>query len=278
MTLQGILPEREATSGVDLMEDEQAEEVKNADGTTTRKRKKVSKACIYCQKSHMSCDRERPCKRCVNRSIAHLCRDVEAKRRGRKGTYLEKNPPLLASFDGMPYKQTNEGDDAPSTGEVQSFLPDILFSSLSELPANSTIEATEQRDPSSISSLEQIIGQFGEKGKAEGNGEAVGVGVVVDSESKANLLQFFQYLQLWRLSSEEWAFLKKEMEPRRKELQAYRDAYTQAEVDASRLLLQKYLELFKEYTAQVELPCVVWERSGRILFSTFFFFEVMCFV
>jgi hypothetical protein len=48
-SLQSLLPER---SGIDI-EEEQAE-VKESMG---RKRKKVSKACIYCQKSHMSCDR-----------------------------------------------------------------------------------------------------------------------------------------------------------------------------------------------------------------------------
>lgn len=28
---------------------------------------------------------ERPCKRCVQRNIQHLCRDMDGKRRGRKG-------------------------------------------------------------------------------------------------------------------------------------------------------------------------------------------------
>ncbi|KAJ2689360.1 Transcription factor, partial [Coemansia spiralis] len=41
------------------------------------KRQKVSRACVYCQRSHMSCNDERPCSRCVKRSIAHLCRDKE---------------------------------------------------------------------------------------------------------------------------------------------------------------------------------------------------------
>ena len=40
-----------------------------------RKRRKVSHACIYCRRSHMTCDAARPCARCLHRNIAHLCRD-----------------------------------------------------------------------------------------------------------------------------------------------------------------------------------------------------------
>ncbi|PWN39693.1 hypothetical protein IE81DRAFT_368895 [Ceraceosorus guamensis] len=40
----------------------------------TRKRK-VGTACIYCRRSHMTCDESRPCKRCIKRDIGHLCHD-----------------------------------------------------------------------------------------------------------------------------------------------------------------------------------------------------------
>lgn len=41
-------------------------------------RKKVNQACVYCQRSHMTCDKERPCQRCVKRRIGHLCHDPPA--------------------------------------------------------------------------------------------------------------------------------------------------------------------------------------------------------
>ncbi|MCJ1312330.1 hypothetical protein MMC25_006004 [Agyrium rufum] len=40
-----------------------------------KKRRKVNHACIYCRRSHMTCDLERPCMRCIKRNIGHLCRD-----------------------------------------------------------------------------------------------------------------------------------------------------------------------------------------------------------
>ncbi|KAB2576618.1 Regulator of drug sensitivity 2 [Lasiodiplodia hormozganensis] len=40
-----------------------------------KKRRKVNHACIYCRRSHMTCDLERPCTRCIKRNIGHLCHD-----------------------------------------------------------------------------------------------------------------------------------------------------------------------------------------------------------
>lgn len=40
-----------------------------------KKRRKVNHACVYCRRSHMTCDLERPCARCVKRHIGHLCHD-----------------------------------------------------------------------------------------------------------------------------------------------------------------------------------------------------------
>ncbi|KAK9363246.1 hypothetical protein V1504DRAFT_251187 [Lipomyces starkeyi] len=39
------------------------------------KRRKVDHACVYCRRSHMTCDSGRPCSRCVKRNIGHLCHD-----------------------------------------------------------------------------------------------------------------------------------------------------------------------------------------------------------
>ncbi|CAO0798305.1 unnamed protein product [Mucor circinelloides] len=42
---------------------------------TGPKRRKVTHACVYCRRSHMTCDDGRPCQRCIKRSIGHLCHD-----------------------------------------------------------------------------------------------------------------------------------------------------------------------------------------------------------
>ncbi|GAA6014164.1 hypothetical protein JCM11491_004125 [Sporobolomyces phaffii] len=40
-----------------------------------KRRSKVESACRFCRKSHMACDGQRPCARCVKREIPHLCID-----------------------------------------------------------------------------------------------------------------------------------------------------------------------------------------------------------
>ncbi|KAI8598202.1 hypothetical protein EDD21DRAFT_383142 [Dissophora ornata] len=42
---------------------------------TGPKRRKVTHACVYCRRSHMTCDDGRPCQRCIKRNIGHLCHD-----------------------------------------------------------------------------------------------------------------------------------------------------------------------------------------------------------
>lgn len=63
------------------------------------KRRKVSAACIFCRRSHMTCDDQRPCQRCIQRGISHLCADApsvgdtsqDSKVKSReKGKYKEK--------------------------------------------------------------------------------------------------------------------------------------------------------------------------------------------
>lgn len=49
------------------------------------KRKKTSRACIHCQKAHVTCDPGRPCKRCIKRGYQDTCRDGVRK----KAKYLE---------------------------------------------------------------------------------------------------------------------------------------------------------------------------------------------
>ncbi|KXN87637.1 Regulator of drug sensitivity 2 [Leucoagaricus sp. SymC.cos] len=55
------------------------------------KRRKVNHACLYCRRSHMTCDEGRPCQRCIKREIGHLCHDE------RRPKPAEKAPTAPAS-------------------------------------------------------------------------------------------------------------------------------------------------------------------------------------
>ncbi|KAK4988200.1 Transcription factor [Elasticomyces elasticus] len=79
----------------------------NTDGTPPlkKKRRKVNHACIYCRRSHMTCDLERPCARCVKRNIGHLCHD-EPREAGRRS---KSEAELLVQDDALSPNQENAG-------------------------------------------------------------------------------------------------------------------------------------------------------------------------
>jgi hypothetical protein len=64
------------------------------------RRQKVDHACVYCRRSHMTCDSKRPCTRCIKRSIGHLCHD-ELKPRGKEGPKRTSSVGLLEGEDMM---------------------------------------------------------------------------------------------------------------------------------------------------------------------------------
>lgn len=91
-----------------------------SNGTGTPKRKPQTKACLFCRRSHMTCDDERPCSRCIKRSIGHLCTDEEPKAKGKgressdsaivpKQEEFDASPLAVPPFSGpetsMPYIQ-----------------------------------------------------------------------------------------------------------------------------------------------------------------------------
>ncbi|ORE11158.1 hypothetical protein BCV72DRAFT_198365 [Rhizopus microsporus var. microsporus] len=52
------------------------------------KRKKTTRACLHCQKAHLTCDESRPCERCIKRDLADTCIDSVRKR----AKYLQDTP------------------------------------------------------------------------------------------------------------------------------------------------------------------------------------------
>ncbi|KAH9834795.1 uncharacterized protein C8Q71DRAFT_766434 [Rhodofomes roseus] len=70
------------------------------DGTGKKKkgpkRRKVNHACLYCRRSHMTCDEGRPCQRCIKREIGHLCHDEQ------RSAGKEKAPALASPTSSIP--------------------------------------------------------------------------------------------------------------------------------------------------------------------------------
>ncbi|CDS06606.1 Putative Zn(2)-C6 fungal-type DNA-bindingFT domain protein [Lichtheimia ramosa] len=77
---------------------------------TGPKRRKVTHACVYCRRSHMTCDEGRPCQRCIKRNIGHLCHDEPKNSQGKGG-----NKRMSAS-------STNNASTSNSSTSAQTHL------------------------------------------------------------------------------------------------------------------------------------------------------------
>jgi hypothetical protein len=67
-----------------------------------KNRPNVKKACANCQKSHVACDVERPCRRCVFQGRAETCVDSEQKQKGRRRADMSPPKSLLEHSGRIP--------------------------------------------------------------------------------------------------------------------------------------------------------------------------------
>ncbi|KAI7848601.1 hypothetical protein BDC45DRAFT_547175 [Circinella umbellata] len=87
---------------------------------TGPKRRKVTHACVYCRRSHMTCDEGRPCQRCIKRSIGHLCHDEPKHSNNSQNNNASKNRATTTntnnSSSGAPYMSLNNMPNGGNSG------------------------------------------------------------------------------------------------------------------------------------------------------------------
>ncbi|KAI9029100.1 hypothetical protein CLU79DRAFT_737566 [Phycomyces nitens] len=88
-----------------------------------QRKKKATRACIHCQKAHLTCDDSRPCQRCIKRDLASTCADGARK----KAKYLQDAEDLknrASLFPPATIEGFNTQDTLPNTGllDTQSFM------------------------------------------------------------------------------------------------------------------------------------------------------------
>ncbi|KAJ7664904.1 hypothetical protein B0H17DRAFT_951687 [Mycena rosella] len=87
----------------------------DSEETRKSKRRKVNHACLYCRRSHMTCDEGRPCQRCIKREIGHLCHDE------RRSKTAEKQPAGTSSSGPSPsFNGTTAAYGVPSSAAQQA--------------------------------------------------------------------------------------------------------------------------------------------------------------
>ncbi|KAG9010391.1 Transcriptional regulator of nonfermentable carbon utilization [Tulasnella sp. JGI-2019a] len=101
--------------------------------TTKEKKKKASRACIHCQKAHLTCDDTRPCQRCTKRGIADTC--VEGQRK--KAKYLLEDSEIPTRRRPT---DRSKGSEAP---DVVTYQNGLLPNSTSASTIRGNIQTTE---------------------------------------------------------------------------------------------------------------------------------------
>lgn len=91
----------------EMTQDREAEDDASAGGkkrpSKAAKRRKVNHACLYCRRSHMTCDEGRPCQRCIKREIGHLCHDENRPSKlGAAQAQTSVPPPVAAEASTQP--------------------------------------------------------------------------------------------------------------------------------------------------------------------------------
>lgn len=93
------------------------------------RKSKRAKSCIFCRRSHVVCDEQRPCSRCIKRDIAHLCSSEEP-----SSSYSSSNsstPILTPSLQNQNQNQDqhhwNQQEDSSNNVTKSLFFPPQSF-------------------------------------------------------------------------------------------------------------------------------------------------------
>ncbi|CDH60693.1 potential fungal zinc cluster transcriptionfactor [Lichtheimia corymbifera JMRC:FSU:9682] len=90
------------------------------------KRKKVSLACVFCRRSHMTCDEGRPCQRCIKRSIGHMCHDEPRSSTSKKNNDISSLPTSKNDGDKATQDQFYLIAADPHDGKVEDKLNEVI--------------------------------------------------------------------------------------------------------------------------------------------------------
>ncbi|CAO3615417.1 unnamed protein product [Cunninghamella echinulata] len=84
----------------------------------TVRKKKATRACVHCQKAHLTCDNARPCQRCIKRGLSSTCTNGVRK----KAKYLQDTDESNTQPRYIPPQSTST-TPSPSTGMSQQTNP-----------------------------------------------------------------------------------------------------------------------------------------------------------
>lgn len=122
-----------------------------------QKKKKAARACVHCQKAHLTCDDSRPCQRCIKRNLATTCTDGARK----KAKYLQEIEDTK-SISSSTYSTHSSTPVQPYlTDNTNTFQPQLYMdteaNSTNTMPANTLLGMDNYGFGSNAANLEYSI-------------------------------------------------------------------------------------------------------------------------
>lgn len=161
------------------------------------KRKKTARACIHCQKAHVTCDSGRPCQRCIKKGCQDTCHDgLRKPAKYLIGTAADKSsssPPILNPTAAIQVPQIPD-PTPPTTNSISSSLSAHNASALAATTAPSAGSTnnttTGPRGPPQPSDVDLFNYNFGSKAadlEYSALGSMLGTGSDSDMLSQSSL-------------------------------------------------------------------------------------------
>ncbi|KAI0063620.1 hypothetical protein BV25DRAFT_1801796 [Artomyces pyxidatus] len=235
-----------------------------------QKKKKATRACVHCQKAHLTCDDSRPCQRCTKRGMADTC--VEGHRKRAKYLLDEEELAHAAPDAFSPHDPLFNVPFDPAF-PFGSEAANLEYSILSAILGNTTPDSTNTPPPSAhASDSAALLRTAGMSGFSAGSGLDL-VGPRSADEVYGSVTKPYDY-------TEGYHFLMKILPYRFEKNDILRIVRALAIFRPSLIALQMPLseedEVFVEKCVQrsiIELnklisysgtPTVVWRRTGEI--------------
>ncbi|KAI8362606.1 hypothetical protein BD560DRAFT_437134 [Blakeslea trispora] len=177
------MPEQQNSTAPTAEQQDSAEDNTNQQGQDNKKkrtgpkRRKVTHACVYCRRSHMTCDEGRPCQRCIKRSIGHLCHDEvkqpanSAQQHQHQQQQQQQQPQLHGRQDNIIQQGLNGGSyphlSTVANGKAVYFIVIIIFATRNQfafrfVPQLQQLELASPGSSSTAGGLPlQFYGQMG---------------------------------------------------------------------------------------------------------------------
>lgn len=285
-----------------------------------KKRPKVAKACVYCKRSHMTCDDgtllfivnflcllflERPCKRCVKRNIASLCRNAD-------DPVPFVSPPIdsLLQLNGMNSEskrflgpsedsQPNDLDPSHQSPNTPLSIPQglrppsrygndssddvILATKLLYNGIGMNSKDSSNRDgyflagESFVRSVSPHISEYDYLYVAAnpiGTNEKEKLNRVIQKKYEAGLLKPFPYYQSevrmrafaeMNFSTEGVIRILKLLDLMRSNISTIVDGLTELDFLVEEEAICRSLMDYERYLSAVSVPCCIWRRSGEVI-------------